>query len=185
MLSNTTFSAQQSAAPLPLLPEEFVATSSHMQQFSAVRKLTRDLQQQKPRHRKRPQLPSGEAGTPTKRIRQTGVYKQKLNQYNEARKHFEQYIDQLLSVKAAELTKLIINVDAIVNNLQTPSKLAKLKSPIYNLPHLSPLRIHISPIIVIIAFSAIAIAVHNFPIIIVIIHLFPYLPHPRRSSTIK
>ena len=50
------------------------------------------------------------------RLVHTAVYKQKLNQYNEALKHHEQYIDQLLSEQAAELTKIIINVDTTVNN---------------------------------------------------------------------
>ena len=38
--------------------------------------MTRDLQQQKLRHPKRPQLPPGEAGTPSKRIVNKAVYKQ-------------------------------------------------------------------------------------------------------------
>ena len=62
-------SATQSSpsAPLPLLPQDAVATSPHLQQFSADRHLTLDLQQRKPHHPKRPQLPPGETGTPTKR----------------------------------------------------------------------------------------------------------------------
>ena len=43
-------------APLSLLPQDAVATLPHLQQFSAVRQLSRDLQQRKLRHPKRPQL---------------------------------------------------------------------------------------------------------------------------------
>ena len=70
-----------------------VLSSLLLQQFTAVRKLTRNLQQQKPRHHKRSQLPPGEAGTPTKRIVHTGVYKQNLNQYNEALKHYNHIVN--------------------------------------------------------------------------------------------
>ena len=119
MLPNAIFSAQQSAsASLPLLPEYVVATSSHLQQLSAVRKLPRDLHQQTPRHTKQPQLPLGEADTPTKRIVDTAVHEQKFEQYNEALKHYEQYTDQLLSEQATELSKIIYNGDAIVNNFK-------------------------------------------------------------------
>ena len=55
-------------APLPLLLQDAVATSSHLQKFSPVRQLFRDLQQQKPRHRKRLQLPLGDAGSYARRI---------------------------------------------------------------------------------------------------------------------
>ena len=90
MLPSATFSApQSSSASLPLLPEDAVSTSPHLQQFSSVRKLTRDLQQRKPRHPKRSQLALSEAGTPTKRIVHTAVYEKELNHYNEALKHFE------------------------------------------------------------------------------------------------
>ena len=61
------------------------------------------------------------------------MYKQQLNQYNEALKHYKQYIEQLLFEQAAEI---INNVAIIVNNLETPSKLAKFKNPIFNPPHL-------------------------------------------------
>ena len=84
MLPSATFSTtQSSSAPLPLLPEDAAATSPHLQQISAVRQLTRDLQQRKPRHRKRPQLHPVEAGTPDRMVH-TAEYKQKLTQYNNA-----------------------------------------------------------------------------------------------------
>ena len=77
MLTSATFSSpHSSSASHPLLPEYTAAFSSHLQYFSAVRKMTRDLQQQKLRHPKRPQLPPGEAGTPSKRIVNKAVYKQ-------------------------------------------------------------------------------------------------------------
>ena len=75
-------SSSSSTITLPLLPPDALATSSHLQQHSAVRQLTNDLQQRKPRHPKRSQLPPGEAGIPIRRIVQTAVYKHKLNQYN-------------------------------------------------------------------------------------------------------
>ena len=105
--STTCNSPQCSSASVPLLPEDAVATSLHLQHSSAVRKLTRDLEHQKPRHLKRSQLSPGEAVTPMKRIVHTAVYKQKLNQYNETLKYYGQYIDQLLSEKVTELTKII------------------------------------------------------------------------------
>ena len=90
--------------------------------------MTRALQQQKHhRHPKRPKLPAGETGTPTKRIVHTAVYKQNVNQYNEALK---QYIDQLLSDQATELIKITNFVDAIVINLQTSAQLAKRRTTI-------------------------------------------------------
>ena len=46
-----------STTNLPLLPPGAVATFSHLQQYAAVRQLTNDLQQRKPRHPKRLQLP--------------------------------------------------------------------------------------------------------------------------------
>ena len=78
MLASATKSSP--SVPLPLLPQDAVATSPHLQQLSAVRHLTHDLQQRKSRHPKRPQMPPAETGTPTKRLVHTIVNKQKLNQ---------------------------------------------------------------------------------------------------------
>ena len=83
-ISSQLPSSSASGDALSLLPQDAVATSSHLQQFSAVRQLSRDLQRITPRHPKRPQLPPCEAGTPTKRIVHTAVHKQKLTQYNVA-----------------------------------------------------------------------------------------------------
>ena len=41
-------------SPFFLHPKDAVATSPHFQQYSAVRQLTRDLQQKKPKHPRRP-----------------------------------------------------------------------------------------------------------------------------------
>ena len=49
MLPTANFSATQSSSrPLPLLTKDAVATLPRLQQFSAVRQLTRDLQQREP-----------------------------------------------------------------------------------------------------------------------------------------
>ena len=61
----------------------------------------------KQRHPKRPQLPPGEAGTPTKRMVHKVVYKQKLQYYNNSLQIDEQYSNQLLLEQAAELDKII------------------------------------------------------------------------------
>ena len=92
---------------LPLLPQDAVATSPHLQQYSAVRQLTHNLQLRKPRHPKRhPRHPSpGEAGTSVRRIVHTSVYKQKLYQNNQTLKQYEDHIDELLKQTTAELDK--------------------------------------------------------------------------------
>ena len=126
--SATIHAAHSTAAPLPLLPEDAVARLSHHQQLSVVRQLTQDLQQRKPRHPKRPQLPPGEAGTLTKRIVDTAIYKQKLNHHKNALKLYELYNNQLLYEQATELDKITNIVNAIVNKSQIPSKSAKFKS---------------------------------------------------------
>ena len=71
----------------------------------------------------------------------TAVDKQKMSQYNNASKLFEQYINQLLSEQASDLNKITNNVDGIVSHFQTPSKLTKFKSPAYNIPQMLPLHI--------------------------------------------
>ena len=126
-ISSLLPSATQSSisSPLSLLPHDAGATSSHLQQFLAVRQLTRDLQQRKQRHPKRPQLPSGEAGSPTKKIFHTAVYKQTLPRYNNALKLFEQNIDQLLFEQDTELDNIIANVYFIANKLTPPPPLPK------------------------------------------------------------
>ena len=81
LISSMVPGATQSSpsAPLPLLPQDAVVISRHLQQLSAVRQVTRDLQQRKPRHPKRSQLPPGGTGSPIKQIVHTAVNKQKLN----------------------------------------------------------------------------------------------------------
>ena len=106
VLSLLPSAAQSSSSvPVPLLPQDAAATSSHLQQFSAVLQLTRDLQQRKPRHLKRPQLSLGEAGTPTKSLVPIAVHKQKLTKCNDSLKLYGHYINQLLTAQAIELNK--------------------------------------------------------------------------------
>ena len=52
---------------IPLHPHDAVATSPNLQQFSAVRQLTHDLQIKKPRHPKRPPLSSKGNDPPVRR----------------------------------------------------------------------------------------------------------------------
>ena len=130
---------------LPLLAQDVLATSSHLQQFSAIRQLTRDLQKVKPRHPKRPQLAPSEAGAPTKRIVHTVVYKQNVTQYNDAMKLYERYLNQQLTEQAAELDKNIKNVITLVNHSTPLFKLAKIKSSQYITPKLYSLTVQIPP----------------------------------------
>ena len=122
MLPSATFSTPQSSSVSLLPPPDVVVASSpKLQQFSTVRKMTRDLQQQRLRRHKGPQIPPDEAGTPTKRSVHPAVYQRNLNnQYNEALKHYEQYTDQLLSEQAIDLTRIMNNVDGIVKKLTNP-----------------------------------------------------------------
>ena len=76
---------------LPLHPQDAVATAPNLQQYSAVRQLTNDLQIKKPRHPKRPQLSTGNH-PPVRRLVHTVVYKQKLTQYIDALKLYEKNI---------------------------------------------------------------------------------------------
>ena len=60
--------------PAPSLhPKDAVATSPNLQQYSAVRQLTNDLQRKKPRHPRRPQLPLDGIGPPVRRLVHTAV----------------------------------------------------------------------------------------------------------------
>ena len=113
-------SASVSSDAFSYLPQDAVAASSHLQQFSAVRQPTRDLQRIKPRHPKRPQLPPGEAGTPTTRNLHTAAYKQSIPQYNYALKLNELYLNQILTEQAAEIDKIIQNVTTLVNHFTPP-----------------------------------------------------------------
>ena len=79
------------SATLPLLPQDAVATSAHLQQFSAVCQLTRCCCI-------------------------AAVYKQKLAEYNNSLKLYEPYINRLLTVQAIEFKKVVTNVDANVNH---------------------------------------------------------------------
>ena len=83
------------SSTLPLHPHDAVTTSPNLQQYSAVRQLTHDLQIKKPRHPRRPQLSSHGNGSPVRRLVHTAVYKQKLSQYIDALKMYETHLDEL------------------------------------------------------------------------------------------
>ena len=68
--------------------------------------MTRDLQQKKPKHPRRPQLPSDVIDKPVRRLVHTVVYKQKLNQYIDALKLYEKHIDELIEQTIFELDKI-------------------------------------------------------------------------------
>ena len=121
---------------IPLHPHDAVATSPNLQQFSAVRQLTHDLQIKKPRHPKRPQLSNGN-GPPVRRLVHTVVYKQKLSQYINALKMYEKHLDELIYQTTLQLD--------IINNKLPPSKLRTFNSPPFTNRPLSPLTIQIPP----------------------------------------
>ena len=81
VLSSLPHPVLMTASTLPLHPQDAVATSPNLQQYSAFRQLTHDLQIKKQRHPRRPQLPSHGNGPPVRRLVHTAVHKQKLAQY--------------------------------------------------------------------------------------------------------
>ena len=133
VLSSISSPVSSIESPFFLHPKDAVATSPHFQQYSAVRQLTRDVQQKKPKHPRRPSLPSDVIGKPIRRLVHTVFYKQKLNQYIDALKLYEKHIDELIEQTTFELNK--------INNKPLPSKLRKLKTP--QPIQLSPLSIQI------------------------------------------
>ena len=118
-----------------LYPKDAVATSPNLQQYSAVRQLTNDLQRKKPRHPRRPQPPLDGIGPPVRRLVHTAVYKQKIAQYIDALKLYETHLDELIQQTTLELDE--------INYTLPPSKLRKFKSPQSKPRHLSPLSIQI------------------------------------------
>ena len=80
--------------------------------------MTRDLQQKKPKHSRRPHLPSDIIHQPVRRLVHTVVYKQKLNQYIDALKLYEKHIDELIEQTTFELDK--------INNKPPPFQIAKI-----------------------------------------------------------
>ena len=115
---------------IPLHPHDAVATSPNLQQFSAVRQLTNDLQIKKPRHPKRPQLSSHGSGPPVRRLVHSVIYKQKLSQYIDALKMYEKHLDELIYQTTLQLD--------IINNtlpLQNYVNLNRLHSPLDLYPH--------------------------------------------------
>ena len=99
--------------------------------------MTRDLQQKKPKHPRRPHLPSDINAQPVRRLVHSVVYKQKLAQYIDALKFYEQHFDELLEQTTFELDK--------IDNKLPPSKLRKFKSFQATTKQLSPLSIQIPP----------------------------------------
>ena len=134
VLSSLLHPVLMTASTLPLHPQDVVATSPNLQQYSAVRQLTHDLQIKKPRHPRRPQLPSHGIGPPVRRLVHTAVYKQKLAQYIDALKMYETHLDELIYQTTLELDNI---------NNKPPSKLRKFKSPQFKNRPLSPLNIQI------------------------------------------
>ena len=89
-----------------LHPKDAVATSPNLQQYSAVRQLTNDLQRKKPRHPRRPQLPLDGIGPPVRRLVHTAVYKQKIAQYIDALNLYETHLDELIQQTTLELENI-------------------------------------------------------------------------------
>ena len=133
MLSSVSSPVSSTKLPFFIHPQDAVATSPHFQQYSAVRQLTRDLQQKKPKHPRRPHLPSDIIQQPVRRLVHSVVYKQKLNQYITALKVYEKHLDELIEQTTFELDKL--------NNTPPLSKLRKFKTT--QPMQLSPLSIQI------------------------------------------
>ena len=106
VLSSISSPVSSIESPFFLHPKDAVATSPHFQQYSAVRQLTRDLQQKKPKHPRRLHLPSDIIHQPVRRLVHTVFYKQKLNQYIAALKLYEKHIDELIEQTTFELDKI-------------------------------------------------------------------------------
>ena len=98
-------------------------------------------------------MPPGETGTPVRKFVHTAVYKQKLHQYNNTLKLYENCINELSKQKTVELDKTITNVDSVVNNFKSPpvSKLRRFKSQVYNITPLPPYLFKFPHIIALIA----------------------------------
>ena len=135
VLSSTSSPTPSINLPFFIHPQDAVATSPHFQQHSAVRQLTRDLQQKKPKHPKRLHLPSEIIQQPVRRLVHSVVYKQKLNKYITALQVYEKHLDELIAQTTFELDKL--------NNTPPLSKLRKFKTT--QPMQLSPLSIQIPP----------------------------------------
>ena len=82
--------------------------------------MTSDLQQKKPKHPRRPPLPSDVIGKPVRRLVHTVVYKQKLNQYIDALKLYEKHIDEPFEQTTFELNK--------INNQPPPFQIEKFQN---------------------------------------------------------
>ena len=186
---NTTASASTTSVstPLPVLssisspvssikppffihPKDAVATSPHFQQYSAVRQLTRDLQQKKPKHPRRPHLPSEIIQQPVRRLVHSVVYKQKLNQYITALKLYEKHLDELIEQTTFELDK-INNTPPPFLNYENLKRLSPCNYPLSLFKFLL-----ITAVIIIIVSLLIPSIVHMFHLTILCIHISPPPP---------
>ena len=68
----------------------------------------------------RTQLPKGETGSPTIRIVHSDLLKEKLTQYSNALKLYEQHIDSLFFEQFTELYKISANVNTIAYQFKSP-----------------------------------------------------------------
>ena len=155
-----------------LHPKDAVATSPHFQQYSAVRQLTRDLQQKKPKDPRRPHLPSDIIHQPVRRLVHTVVYKQKLNQNIDALKLYEKHIDKLIEQTTFELDK--INNKPPFPNCENLKRLSPYNYPLYLFKSLL-----IIAITIIIVSPLILSIVHMFLSTMLFIHIFLPLHLPR------
>ena len=172
VLSSISSPVSSIQSPFFLHPKDAVATSPHFQQYSAVRQLTRDLQQKKPKHPRRLHLPSDIIHQPVRRLVHTVVYKQKLNQYIAALKLYEKHIDELIEQTTFELDK--INNTPPFPNCENLKRLSPYNYPLYLFKSLL-----IIAIIIINVSPPILSIVHMFLSTMLFIHISPPLHLPR------
>ena len=129
-------------------------------------------QQKKPKHPRRPHLPSDIIHQPVRRLVHTVVYKQKLNQYIEALKLYEKHIDELIEQTTFELDK--INNKPPFPNCDNLKRLSPYNYPLYLFKSLL-----IIAIIIIIVSPLILSIVHMFLSTMLFIHIFLPLHLPR------
>ena len=134
--------------------------------------MTRDLQQKKPKHPRRPQLPSNVIGQPVRRRVHTVVYKQKLNQYIDAPKLNEKHINELIEQTTFELNKI---------NKPPPFQIEKIRNASAHtiIPSIYSNPLPIIAIIITIASPIVLPIVHMFLSTMLFIHIFLPLHLPR------
>ena len=165
VLSSVSSPVSSTKLPFFIHPQDAVATSPHFQQHSAVRQLTRDLQQKKPKHPKRLHLPSEIIQQPVRRLVHSVVYKQKLNQYITALKVYEKHLDELIEQTTFELDKL--NNTPPFPNYENLKRLSLRNYPLSLFKYLQ-----IIAVITIIVSLLIPSIVHMFPSTMLCIPIF-------------